>query len=984
MLDYYFRSMLDADRFGLDEKALAAIDSALWARERPAGAPAEEGASGAVAIPFAEYASGALGDESLAAVKAVLPKDGPPGGADVVMVLPWVGRRAPSQGGGYSRSRRLCLPVCLLAAVSEGGGLVPAPIRPWFAREWLDGGSGDDDPFGPPEAVERFYASCPMGTPPSWRALTDAVDGLCRAVAGSGMAEMSHPDYVRMADGAAILAGPHVRGAAAHILGQYKSMAAHGWGSRLFEGLVVYRERSPEPLAAGAEAAALDRRHVGQMRGDFGLALRQREALRHLARSGPGETLAVNGPPGTGKTTFLQSVVANAFTAAAHAKARHPPVIVASSTNNTAVINILDTFRKAALSSGNGALSGRWVVGADSFGLYCPSSSAKERAARDSYPFRFRSRGVDALAAFGRDGQTFDPEGPEAVADSEREFLRRFAAWDGSPSGSVEAAGEAVWRALDANVRTQAEAMSHVEAMASALAGPPAFADAENMAAASAAAAEEAAAADGRRQSHARVLATRSASLAARPWWWTFLGWFGPVRRAVELDNARFCHDHGIAVASPARFGDAAVHETLAAESARLDSAWRSAKSVADGLSGRLARWREARSGAARAVGVGVPDDPSWDPAAELDRSLRHAAFTLAVHYWEARWICLAKEVARAKTGPAADSLAWAEAAVRRRAMLFPCSVCTFHTLPKWGLFKDIDLLIVDEAGQATPQVAAAAFAKADRALVVGDTDQIEPVWDIPVDLDASNLRSCGLVDGGRDLAWWMSCGRAASGGNLMRLAQDACRYHQFPDLARGLYLTEHRRCRPSIVAYCNELVYRGRLEPRRPERAGLDGLPALGFVGVAGRSAVDRGSRMNDAEARAVAEWVRDWENRILARYGAKERADLRRLLAVVTPFKAQAKAIRRRMNSMGLPDVTVGTVHSLQGGEYEVVLFSSVYSAGDSVGTAFFDRAPNMLNVAVSRAKDHFVCFCDRGFFGKSPGTPSGQLRSLLAECG
>jgi hypothetical protein len=41
------------------------------------------------------------------------------------------------------------------------------------------------------------------------------------------------------------------------------------------------------------------------------------------------------------------------------------------------------------------------------------------------------------------------------------------------------------------------------------------------------------------------------------------------------------------------------------------------------------------------------------------------------------------------------------------------------------------DLLIVDEAGQAPPAIATGLFALARRALVVGDVEQLKPIWGI-------------------------------------------------------------------------------------------------------------------------------------------------------------------------------------------------------------------------------------------------------------
>ena len=75
----------------------------------------------------------------------------------------------------------------------------------------------------------------------------------------------------------------------------------------------------------------------------------------------------------------------------------------------------------------------------------------------------------------------------------------------------------------------------------------------------------------------------------------------------------------------------------------------------------------------------------------------------------------------------------------------------------------------------------------------------------------------------------------------------------------------------------------------------------------------------------------------------------------------------------------VTVGTVHSLQGAEKPIVVFSPTYGADTAKGL-FFDRKPNMLNVAVSRAKDSFVVIGDMRLFRRSGRSPSSILGNML----
>lgn len=59
-----------------------------------------------------------------------------------------------------------------------------------------------------------------------------------------------------------------------------------------------------------------------------------------------------------------------------------PPVIIATSTNNQAVTNIIEAFGKD-FSQGTGAMAGRWLPELKSFGAYFPSSTRKAEAAKN-------------------------------------------------------------------------------------------------------------------------------------------------------------------------------------------------------------------------------------------------------------------------------------------------------------------------------------------------------------------------------------------------------------------------------------------------------------------------------------------------------------------------------------------------------------------------------------------------------------------------
>ena len=214
-----------------------------------------------------------------------------------------------------------------------------------------------------------------------------------------------------------------------------------------------------------------------------------------------------------------------------------------------------------------------------------------------------------------------------------------------------------------------------------------------------------------------------------------------------------------------------------------------------------------------------------------------------------------------------------------------------------------------------------------------------------------------------------------------MKMARKSGSYQV--DGERGAFLREHRRCLDSIIAYCNDYVYHGRLLPLKGDRPKYAALPSKGYVHVNGYSQKGKtGSRFNEAEAAAIVKWLSREKRKLEEAYGKP----IPQVAAIVTPFKAQERLLRKLLS--GLPDaadfvtMTVGTVHSLQGAQYPLVIFSPVNSPED---TSYFMEAGgkyNMLNVAVSRAQYHFLVFGHMNIFHPDRDTPSGNLAKWLFD--
>src|SRR5690606_2212300 len=84
---------------------------------------------------------------------------------------------------------------------------------------------------------------------------------------------------------------------------------------------------------------------------------------------------------------------------------------------------------------------------------------------------------------------------------------------------------------------------------------------------------------------------------------------------------------------------------------------------------------------------------------------------------------------------------------------------------------------------------------------------------------------------------------------------------------------------------------------------------------------------------------------------------------IAILTPYRAQLELLQRELKSRAiafhdrdaLDKLTRGTVHRLQGHELDSVICSSVVT--QSKALRFLNIRPNLLNVAISRARIHFM---------------------------
>lgn len=234
-----------------------------------------------------------------------------------------------------------------------------------------------------------------------------------------------------------------------------------------------------------------------------------------------------------------------------------------------------------------------------------------------------------------------------------------------------------------------------------------------------------------------------------------------------------------------------------------------------------------------------------------------------------------------------------------------------------------LDLLVVEEAGQFSTAATLACSVAAQRVLLLGDPQQLPQVSQgtHPEPVDRSAL---GWLLGDADVM----------------------------PAELGYFLDTTYRMRPELTATVSRLSYAGQLASHEPTTTArlLEGVPA----GVVLRDVDHHDNTVESVEeADEVVALVADLLGRAWTDAGLTRPLGEHDLL-VVTPYNAQVLLIRSRLAAAGWHDVMVGTVDKMQGREAPVVIVSMAASAGHQIsrGLAFLLNR-NRLNVSISRGQ-------------------------------
>ena len=265
---------------------------------------------------------------------------------------------------------------------------------------------------------------------------------------------------------------------------------------------------------------------------------------------------------------------------------------------------------------------------------------------------------------------------------------------------------------------------------------------------------------------------------------------------------------------------------------------------------------------------------------------------------------------------------------------------------------SEIGWLLVDEAGQATPQAAVGALWRARRAVLVGDPLQLEPIVTVS-DAVLEHMRTRYHVD-----AHWLPNRQSAQ-----TLADHATPWGRMagPQGQKcwvGLPLVVHRRCDRPMFDLANRIAYDGAMVYGTIAPSAAKETPARLLTGWVHASGPSSGN------------WV-DNEGHALDRLLSLLEADgvPPGSIAVITPFQD----VRNQLKDRDLGKRVHGTIHTMQGKEAAVVILVLGGNSENGGARNWAVSQPNLLNVAVTRAKRRLYVIGDRSDW---------QQRNLFCE--
>ncbi|MCQ2744547.1 MAG: AAA domain-containing protein [bacterium] len=290
----------------------------------------------------------------------------------------------------------------------------------------------------------------------------------------------------------------------------------------------------------------------------------------------------------------------------------------------------------------------------------------------------------------------------------------------------------------------------------------------------------------------------------------------------------------------------------------------------------------------------------------------------------------------------------------------FPCWCVTTYavsgSLPmKPGLF---DVVIIDEASQCDIASCFPILFRAKRAVVVGDDKQLPHLSFLEKAKEQSFMSQYGINDK-YQLMWRFRT------NSMFDLANY---YSMHPVL-----LDEHFRSLPPIINYSNKEFYGNRIKVMRRNDYSQKALEAI----IVPDGKVDFDATRNLPEIETLVKKLHE-----IVVEDERNNPENPVSIGIISPFRAQVEQLKISVSKvlsehmMEKHQIEIGTAHTFQGDERDIMLISWAYANNSFPQSLVFLQKPNLFNVAVTRARYKTI-----NFISKNPRElPEGILRSYF----
>lgn len=303
-------------------------------------------------------------------------------------------------------------------------------------------------------------------------------------------------------------------------------------------------------------------------------------------------------------------------------------------------------------------------------------------------------------------------------------------------------------------------------------------------------------------------------------------------------------------------------------------------------------------------------------------------------------------------------------------------------------------LAVIDEAGQAVNYHVAGLLQRSQQAIFVGDPIQLEPVVSLSNLIDISVAEDFMPISREENQICWGDR-YLISNSSAQTLADSACKYmSKIGERQVGIPLLVHRRCTEPMFSIANKIAYSEKMV-MASQSFDWNALQS-GWINIFETSA-ELGKRgyYNEKEAKAALQVVKH--------LALNQPQMLEGGVYIITPFSAMKselinqcrfllrdvqnhqwmirafgqQVVDKKQQSTAILEC-VGTVHAFQGKEASTVILCCAASniRNKAGGIGWVNSKPNLINVAVTRAKHHlFVLGNAEDWVG---GTVSSELQT------